>query len=108
LRRWENMVTWLVLASTFQIRFLSVVFISSSIFSIYLTYLSFFHPFTYFIYVFIRVFSFVYISDRFACYSSDYHHSFVFACFLVLLLLVIYTNLDCAAIFGVGLSSIRR
>jgi hypothetical protein len=90
LRRWENMVTWLVLASTFQIRFLSVVFISSSIFSIYLTYLGFFHPFTYFIYVFIRVFSFVYISDRFACYSPDYHHSFVFACFLVLLLLKSY------------------
>jgi hypothetical protein len=29
----------------------------------------------YFISVFIRVFSFVHISDRFACYSRDYHGS---------------------------------
>jgi uncharacterized protein Usg len=68
--------------------------------------------FAYFISVFIRVFSFVRISDRFACYSWDYHRSFVFACFLVFIASwVIYTNLDCAAklvLFGLGLSSARR
>jgi len=43
----------------------------------------FFIIFAYFVSVFIQVFSFVRISDRFACYSRDYHRSFVFACFLV-------------------------
>jgi len=67
--------------------------------------------FAYFISVFIRVFSFVCILNRFACYSRDYHRSFVFACFLVIIASwVIYTYLDCAAklvLFGVRLSSAR-
>jgi hypothetical protein len=52
-----------------------------------------FHHFAYFISVFIRVFSFIHISDRFACYSRDYHHSFVLLVFLFLLLLDIYITL---------------
>jgi hypothetical protein len=66
--------------------------------------------FSYFISVFIRVFSFIYISDRFACYSRDYHRSFVLFVFWFLLLLESYIHLDCAAklvLFGVGLSSAR-
>ena len=60
-----------------------------------------FHHFAHFISVFIRVFSFVRISDRFACYSRDYHRSFVFACFLVFIASwVIYTYLDCSAKIG--------
>jgi hypothetical protein len=49
-----------------------------------------FHHFAYFISVFIWVFSFVHISNRFACYSWDYYHSFVFACFLVFVASYIY------------------
>jgi Ca2+/Na+ antiporter len=46
--------------------------------------------FSYFISVFIRVFSFVHISDRSACYSRDYHCSFVLSVFWFLLLLESY------------------
>jgi len=64
--------------------------------------------FAYFVSIFIRVFNFVRISDRFACYSRDYHRNFVFACFLVFIAsYVIYTfGLCCKLVlFGVGFSS---
>jgi hypothetical protein len=35
----------------------------------------------FFVSVFIRVFSFIHISDRLACYSRDYHRSFVLLVF---------------------------
>ena len=63
-----------------------------------------FHRFSYFVSIFIRVFSFVYISDRFARYSRD-SSQFYFACFLVFIGVYIY--LDCAAklvLFCVGFS----
>jgi hypothetical protein len=66
--------------------------------------------FSYFISVFNRVFSFVHISDRCACYLRDYHRSFIFFVFWFLLLLESYIHLDCAAklvLFGVGFSSAR-
>ena len=88
--------------STFKILFLSIVFFSCSIWSTYPTYLGVVSSyFSYFVSIFIRVFSFVRISDIFACYSQDYHRSFVFACFLVFIASwVIYTNLDCVAKIG--------
>jgi predicted membrane protein len=74
--------------------------------------------FAYFISVFIWVFSFVCILDRFACYSRDYNRSFVFACFLVFIdSWVIYTYLFESSsfyydaklvLFCVSLSSARR
>jgi hypothetical protein len=66
-------------ASNFEIRFLSLVFISCSISSTYPTYLGVVSSFLNISWVF----SLIRISDRFACYSRDYHRSFVFACFLV-------------------------
>jgi hypothetical protein len=62
---------------------------------------------------FIRVFSFILILDRFACYSRDYNRSFVFLIFWFLLLLESFTYLDCTAklvLFGVGFSfaKVRR
>jgi hypothetical protein len=52
-----------------------------------------FHDIAYFIHVFIRVFSFIHISDRFARYSRDYHHSFVFARFLCYYCFLSHINL---------------
>ena len=49
-----------------------------------------FHRFAYFVSVFIRVFNFVHISDRFASYSLDYHRSFFLLVFWFLLLLESY------------------
>ena len=46
----------------------------------------FFILFQFFISILILVFSFVHISDRFACYSRDYHHSFFLLVFWFLLL----------------------
>jgi hypothetical protein len=69
-----------------------------------------FYHFSYFVYVFIQVFDFVHILDRFACFSQDYHHSFVLLIFGFLLLLESYKHLDYAAklvLFGVGFSSAR-
>jgi hypothetical protein len=70
-----------------------------------------FHHIAYFIPIFIRVFNFVHISDRFACLSRDYHRSFVLLVFCVsVAFLVIYTYLDCTTklvLFGVDFSSVR-
>jgi hypothetical protein len=67
--------------------------------------------FAYFISVFIWVFSFVCISDRFACYSRDYHRSFFLLLFWFLLLLESYIHIWIAllrlVLFGVGFSSTR-
>jgi len=52
-----------------------------------------FHCFEYFVSIFIRVFSFIHISDRFACYLQHYHRSFVLLVFLVLLLLESYIHI---------------
>jgi hypothetical protein len=70
-----------------------------------------FYRFAYFISVFIRVFIFVHISDRFACYSREIIITFSFLLvFWFLLLLESYIHLDCTAklvLFGVGFSSAR-
>ena len=67
--------------STFEFCVLSVVFVSCTIFSTYPTYLGVVSLFCIFRFCFIRVFSFVHITDRFACYSRDYHCSFVLLVF---------------------------
>ena len=52
-----------------------------------------FYHFSYFVSVFIQVFSFVHISDRFACYSGDYHRCFVLLVFYFLLFLESYIHI---------------